>query len=310
MKKKIQMHRKVLTLEEGIELWMVNCRRRGLTENTIKYYHDITKIFVDTIGYKTGISAINCQLIDNFIIKLQDTRVKTTTINSYLNGIRSICYWLIRQQYIKPFVIEKIKCDEVIKDTFSQSDVKAILIKKPNVKKCTFLEYEAWVLCNTFYGLGARSSTIAELKISDLDLDGNYVFYRKVKDRKQTIIPMGSILVDILKEFLTHRKGEPDDYVFVNSFSGKLNKDSLNDILTKFYITRGVLKSGVHIWRRTFAKDYILNGGNALMLQAQLCHKTLDMTKKYVSLYGKDIRDDSHNPLELMNKSDHIRLGM
>lgn len=308
MRRKIKMQQTVITLEEGVERWILHCKRRGLTEKTIRYYHDITNIFMEYVNYKTKISNITKDTIDNFVIRLQEKGVKNTTINSYLNGIRSICTYWAEQEYIEKFKVEKIKFDETIKDTFTEAEIK-MLLKKPNLKKCTFLEYECWVLCNTFYALGARASTITNLKVEDLDFENNYIIYRKVKDRKQTIIPMPPILKSILQEFIINRGDIGVDYVFVHSYAGKLSTDRLNNTLNNYYKSRGVTKTGVHIWRRTFAKDYIVAGGSALKLQAQLCHKTLDMTKKYVNLYGKYISDNKFNPLERISLSNHIKLS-
>lgn len=279
MRKKIEMKPKSnLTLEEGFEKWMTHCTRRGLTEKTIKYYHDISNIFMEEIYYKTELSSVTCEIVDQFILNLQNRGVKATTINSYLNGIRSICNWWAEQEFIKPFKIAKIKCYEVIKDTFTMDEIK-LLLKKPNLKKCSFLEYESWVLCNVFYGLGARASTIVNLTIDDIDFTNSSITYRKVKDRKQTIIPMPNALKSILQEFLTYRNGEGLDLLFVHSYGGKLSVDRINHILNSYYKSRGVTKTGLHIWKRSYAKDYIIAGGSALKLQAQLCHKTLDMTK-------------------------------
>jgi len=46
MRKEIEMQvaKETLTVEKGIEEWMLNCKRRGLSEKTIQYYKDITNI--------------------------------------------------------------------------------------------------------------------------------------------------------------------------------------------------------------------------------------------------------------------------
>lgn len=308
MNERLKIDSEVFTIEKGFELWIQNCKRRGLSMATIDYYNSVANIFMDNIYYKTKIEEINSKVIDRFILLLQDKNVKTTSINSYLNGIRSVCNWWAREEYLDSFKIDKIKCDEVIKETFTEEEIK-ILLKRPNIKSCAFLIYEAYTLCNLLYGLGTRASTICNLKIKDIDLDNGYIFYGKTKNRKQTIIPIGKTLIYILKEFLLYRKGNPDDYVFVNAHGKKLDKDRLYEIMKRYYLSKGVTKTGIHIWRHTFARDYIKNGGNALKLQAQLCHATLDMTKKYVNLYGNDMRDDINNPLELLNsKNEKINM--
>ncbi|WP_367618609.1 tyrosine-type recombinase/integrase [Shouchella rhizosphaerae] len=44
-----------------------------------------------------------------------------------------------------------------------------------------------------------------------------------------------------------------------------------------------------HTFRHTFAKFYILNGGDAFSLMQIMGHSTLDMTKKYVRLFSTDV---------------------
>lgn len=66
-------------------------------------------------------------------------------------------------------------------------------------------------------------------------------------------------------------------------------------------IARGVTKTGIHAFRHTFARLYLVEcGGDALKLQRLLGHSTLDMTKHYVRLYDQDLIADfqKHSPLE------------
>ena len=74
---------------------------------------------------------------------------------------------------------------------------------------------------------------------------------------------------------------------------------ALETAVRHFNIGRGVTKTSLHLFRHTFAKNYILAGGGMVQLQAILGHSTLDMTRKYVNLYGQDIQRDFNrlNPL-------------
>lgn len=66
-----------------------------------------------------------------------------------------------------------------------------------------------------------------------------------------------------------------------------------------YNIARNVSKTSLHLFRHTFAKNYILAGGGLVQLQMILGHSTLDMTRRYINLYGSDVhRDfDKLNPL-------------
>ena len=63
-------------------------------------------------------------------------------------------------------------------------------------------------------------------------------------------------------------------------------------MLYEYNKRRGVETTGIHRYRHTFAKQWILNGGNVVALQKILGHASLDMTRKYVKLFSEDIKDD------------------
>ena len=62
------------------------------------------------------------------------------------------------------------------------------------------------------------------------------------------------------------------------------------------------MKTGVHRWRYTFAKKWILSGGDIFRLQKMLGHSSMEIVKNYVNMFTDDLqRDfDTFNPLETM----------
>ena len=52
---------------------------------------------------------------------------------------------------------------------------------------------------------------------------------------------------------------------------------------------RGVETTGIHRYRHTFAKQWILNGGNVVSLSKLLGHSSLDITQNYINLLVSDI---------------------
>jgi integrase/recombinase XerD len=55
-----------------------------------------------------------------------------------------------------------------------------------------------------------------------------------------------------------------------------------------------------------------MNGGDILKLQQLLGHKSLDMVKEYVALFGQDLKKDydKFNPLDglVNNQKSHIKI--
>ena len=72
------------------------------------------------------------------------------------------------------------------------------------------------------------------------------------------------------------------------------------DAVRKCNISRGVTKTSLHLFRHTFAKNYIIAGGDSVYLQRLLGHSTLSMTNHYVRLYSTDLQKnyDKFNPLD------------
>ena len=54
---------------------------------------------------------------------------------------------------------------------------------------------------------------------------------------------------------------------------------------------RGVNTTGIHRYRHTFAKQWIINGGNVVSLSKLLGHSSLDITENYIHLLVSDIAE-------------------
>lgn len=133
----------------------------------------------------------------------------------------------------------------------------------------------------------------------------------KTKNRKQQIIPLSNTLSITLKEYLRYRGGTVEDYLFCSQVGNQMTRDSLVHSIHKYNKKRGVTKTSIHLFRHTFAKNWILNGGDIFRLQKILGHSTLDMVREYVNLYGNDLQHNfnEYNPLEkFSNHNKHISM--
>lgn len=215
--------------------------------------------------------------------------------------------------YLERFTIHIPKVDKKIKATYSEDELK-LLLKKPDIKACEFKEYQMWVYSNYLLATGNRISSVLNVKIKDLDFSNSLIRVDKMKNRKSQIIPMSKTLSNILQEYLIIRGGEPEDYVFSTVTGEKATIRGYQDALKYYNHSRGVVKTSSHLYRHTFAKQWILNGGDIFRLQKMLGHSDLSVVKEYVNMFSNELSIDfeKFNPLDnlaINQKKSHIKLG-
>ena len=133
---------------------------------------------------------------------------------------------------------------------------------------------------------------MVNIKIKDLDFDADVVHINTTKNRKPLIIPMNSDIKKILKEYLKYREGEPEDYLFCNVFGKPLVRSTLYASFYEYNKQRGIEKTGIHRYRHTFAKKWVMMGGNVVSLQKILGHSSLEITQNYLNILVSDMKKD------------------
>lgn len=276
---------------------------KNLSPATLKYYDAYVKRFIDFLGNgETPISSIELSTVEDYILSLKASKEKSMcdiSVNTALRAVRAFLYYCMRQNWLPRFDIQLIKADEKVKEPYTSEELRKLLAK-PDVQTCRFSEYRDWVIVNFLLGTGCRVSTLIEVKIKDLDFSNNTVLFTHMKTRKQQVVPLSKSLCTVLFEYLGYRDGQPDDYLFISECNAQLTRNTLANSISRYNRARGVEKISLHLFRHTYAKLYIVAGGDAFRLQKLLGHSDLTMTKHYVALYADDLKDnyDKYNPLE------------
>lgn len=297
------------TVSQAFDEFLRWCKVKNLSPHTIKFYEVQFKEFLK-FYQSNDLQGITSDTINQYILYLREKGISDVTVNTYVRALRVIFYHWMDLGYIERFKVKLPKAEKKVKQTYTDEEL-ALLLEKPDLRKCTFAEFRDWVLVNYLLATGNRISTVANLKIGDLDFDNDCIILRHTKNKRQQIIPMSSTLKEVLLEYLKYRKGNPDDYLFCNQYGEKMHVDSLKTAIRRYNQSRGVMKTSCHAFRHTFAKKYILAGGDIFRLQKLLGHSSLEMVKEYVNMFAEDLKQnyDQLNPLEqIVHKKEIIRL--
>jgi integrase/recombinase XerD len=280
------------------------------TVDLVKRCYKNFNLFLDDENFL--INDITSDVIDNYILWLRKQENKNTTINIKLSDLRMFFYWAMDKEYLNKFKINLVKEEKSIRKTYSEKEL-CELLKKPNIDKCIFGKYRDWVIVNFLLGTGARSLTLLNIKIKDLDFDNYLITFTTTKNKTPIIVPMAINLSNVLSEYLSYRKGNIDEYLFCNAYGEQLTRAALKDAIRRYNLQRGVSTTSLHSYRHTFAKMFITNGGNLFVLQKLLGHKSIRSTQVYVNLLTSDLEKDydKYNPLDVIlskNKKDIIKM--
>ena len=312
MKTKITLSvQKNLSIEEAFALFVRKAKVKNLSTDTLKTYQYHYDCFARFIDVSKPIEIITAAVIEEFTLYIKnECNINDVTVGTYLRTIRAFCYFCMDCGYIKKFKIIIPKAEKKIKETYTDEEL-ARLLKKPNMSKCSFTEYKAWVFENYLLATGNRLSSALNVRIGDINFSEGVIIIRKTKNRRQQIIPLSSTLSDVLMEYMQIRGGDAEDYLFCNIYGEQGNRRSYQQMISKYNFSRNVNKTSVHLFRHTFAKHWILSGGDIIRLQKVLGHSDLEITKEYLQMFGQDLQMDFErfNPLDNMkNKVERIHM--
>ena len=303
---------KTLTFEEGCNKYLEYCQQRNLRQGTINHYKQSYTQFYKFFDPETPIEEIDETAYKRYVLHLKSKLNNDVSINSYLRDFITTLHFLMNEGYIPYFKMKSIKVDKSHIETYTDNELQ-LLLKKPNIKKCKFMEYQCWVMTNFLFSTGVRQRSLMNIKVKDVDFDNKVVYVNVTKNRKPLIVPLNQTMTNILVEYLKYRQHKSqDDYLFCNVFGQQLVKSTCYHILYDYNKKRGVETTGIHRYRHTFAKQWILNGGNVVSLSQLLGHSSLEITQNYIHLLVSDVAKEVNeiNLLDKFGEKKNIKLNI
>jgi len=282
------------------------CKSKNLSQVTIGGYESILKDFGRFLSQKgyLKINQINQGVIGEYLLSLTDKeiinqangKVMRVGLSSYARrnrfaAIRVFFNYLVEYGYIVENPVQKLKSPKLEKkliQTFSTEQLSKLL-SMPNQK--VLYGYRDYAIMLTLLDTGMRVSELINLRIEDIDWTVN-MFLVMGKGRKERTVPFSSKLKRVLWKYLDKRRHIENDYLFLDIYGEKMTRHAVQQMISKYGQRAKLTKVRVspHTFRHTFAKMWILNGGDTFSLQKILGHTTMDMVRNYVNLASEDIQ--------------------
>ncbi len=297
-----------LTIGNAFEEFILEKSALKMAQSTLRNYNQSVQYFIDwleasffAMDWRSPIAEVERTHIIEYINYI-GVEKNANTINHYIRDLRAFLYWCMddTRRYLAPFKIKQVKAQEESLKVYSDEELDKLL-KRPTAT-ASFYEWRNWTIVNWVLATGNRGATICEVKLEDIDFDTKHIYLRHTKNKKFQFIPMSAALEKVLKAYL--KQWCITDNLFPDSANEVMTTNALRHSYAKYCKDRGIAHTNLHGLRHTFARKWIINGGNKQKLQYMLGHSSSAMTDRYIRLFCDDFLDDfeDFNPLDTMEK--------
>jgi site-specific recombinase XerD len=282
-------------LDGLVDAYLLACQTEGMSPNTVRWYAQKLRTFVDHLrgnGIPPVLPALAPDTVRAFVASLQARAISEFTVRGYVQVLKGLATWLVDDGYLDRHPLSRVALPRVprylikpLDDTEAMGLLRAVDDRSPRGTRDMAL---VLLLLDT----GMRLGEAAGLTLTDGDeaLTEGMLKVRG-KGARERYLPVGKAAGNILRRYLqVHRPLGPSDALFVSDGGRPLAAEGLRQIVRRAAARAGIAGVHPHRLRHTFARKFLMNGGDAMTLQRILGHSTLEMVRRYVSLDTTDIR--------------------
>ncbi|TWE08734.1 integrase/recombinase XerD [Neobacillus bataviensis] len=319
------------TIDEALQIFIRAKTAEGVRPGTIKGYHEIFRYFRQWLDKDiSNINEISADIIRNYINYLRTERtpyaedpqrkrsgkrLSVYTINIRIRGLSTLFRFLFNEGIIP---INPMKNISQVRDDAHEevpgipdSQIDAILASYDDRQ---FAQWRDKTLILLLLDTGLRINEALSLTADQVNFKESSITVPSqiAKNRKSRDIPISREVAKRLRQLLdeTQQYFGEDCKIFMNAYGEDFTADAFRRRLNRLKKKLNITTLHPHMFRHTFARNYVLNGGDIFTLQRILDHADIQTTRKYVQMDNEHIREQ-HNkfsPLRNIIKRNGIRI--
>ena len=303
------------TIHDAVKVFIQAKEAEGIRKSTIKGYDDTVRYFREWLNNDIEfIDQITSTILREYINYLRNERLpyqgddqrertkkglSVNTINIRLRNLKTLFRFLTNEEIINknPTCNIPLVKDDAHEEVqgLSDEEIDSILASYDDKQ---FAQWRDKTLVLLLLDTGLRINEAMSLTADQIDFQQNTVFVLSqiAKNRKHREVPISREITKRLRQLLD----ETEQYfgegcqLFMNSYGDDFTADAFRKRLNRLKIKLDIPKLHPHMFRHTFARNYILNGGDLFTLQNILDHADIQTTRKYIQMDSEHLRQQ-HN---------------
>jgi integrase/recombinase XerC len=261
---------------------------RNVSPHTGRSYLSDLEQFADFIP-DTELSAIDHQILRQFIAHLMKNDVKKSSIARKLSAIRSFFKYLNREGIVSANPARLVgtpRQEQRLPAVLTVDDAQRLMDgPKSNDPGHQESMLRDRAVLETLYSTGIRASELIGMNRDDIDRSDNLVRIRG-KGRKERVVPIGHKALDAIDAYTGMKiKGAELAAVFTGPTGKRLTARTVQRILENYRNKLGLTqKASPHTLRHSFATHLLESGADLRAIQELLGHASLSTTQRYTHL--------------------------
>lgn len=263
---------------------------KAYSPKTVRTYRNEFTRFLVKLG-NINAASLNVIHIKNYMqYCATEENLAENTLHSRLNAIK-FYYEQVLQQDKMIWEVPRAKRAILLPKVLSEDELRRMFASVRNLKHKAILF--------TAYSAGLRVSEVVRLRVQDIDSDRMEIFIKRAKGKKDRIVKLSVLLLDVLRQYMRLEEPRPQHYLFGNKDNNShYSERSAQAVFHKAKELAGISKdAGFHSLRHSFATHLLEKGIDVRYIKDLLGHFDIRTTERYLHV-SKDKLVNIVSPLD------------
>ena len=255
---------------------------KGLSKNTVEAYKSDAIKFT----HYANLNNLNKNVMTSYFLELSEFNYSNATKQRMYSSIKQYLNFLEVNGIINHVEIEDIQFKSALKlpDVLNVSEINKMI---NFYKHDSFLNSRNRTILDFLYSTGSRVSEVINVNLSDIDTKDSFVRLEG-KGSKQRIVPLGSLLIDNLIDYMNIRDSNMNlesNRLFLSKSFKELDRTAVFRLIKSTGVKLGLRNDlHPHILRHSAATHMLEGGCDLRTVQEFLGHSSVSTTQIYTKV--------------------------